>query len=129
MRQPIEIAVSVEKSAAREERTTKAKRPEEPHRGPVIPAIAHRFLVPQVGVSFRDYYNDPEIMLRTQILAQKWLMENIRTDAYGIAGAWVGAWSDFQNTFEAGSSVRFISSMQISVSSTPQLSPSEKWNG
>ena len=42
-------------------------------------------------------------MLRTQILAQKWLMENIRTDAHGITGAWVGAWTDFQNTFEAGS--------------------------
>jgi uroporphyrinogen decarboxylase len=42
-------------------------------------------------------------MLRTQILAQKWLMENIRTDAYSITGAWVGAWTDFQNTFEAGS--------------------------
>jgi uroporphyrinogen decarboxylase len=42
-------------------------------------------------------------MLRTQILGQKWLMENIRTDAYDITGAWVGAWTDFQNTFEAGS--------------------------
>ncbi len=103
MGQPIEIAVSVEELAMRAERVTKAKRFEEPDRVPVIPAIAHRFLVPQVGVSFRDYYSDPEIMLRTQILAQKWLMENIRTDAYGITGAWVGAWTDFQNTFEAGS--------------------------
>jgi uroporphyrinogen decarboxylase len=42
-------------------------------------------------------------MLRTQILAQKWLMENVRTDAYSITGPWVGAWTDFQNTFEAGS--------------------------
>ena len=42
-------------------------------------------------------------MLRTQIFAQKWLMENIRTDAYAITGPWVGAWTDFQNTFEAGS--------------------------
>ncbi len=42
-------------------------------------------------------------MLRTQILAQKWLMEHVRTDAYSITGAWVGAWTDFQNTFEAGS--------------------------
>jgi hypothetical protein len=51
---------------------------------PVIPAIAHRFLIPNVRVSFRDYYSDPEIMLHTKILAQKWLMENIRTDAYSI---------------------------------------------
>ena len=51
---------------------------------PVIPAIAHRFLVPKVGVRFRDYYRDPEAMLRTQILCQKWLLENVRTDAHSI---------------------------------------------
>ncbi len=99
----IEIAVPIEEIEARRERVTKTKRFETPDRVPVIPAIAHRFLVPQVGVRFKDYYNDPETMLRTQILAQKWLLENIRTDAYSITGAWVGAWTDFQNTFEAGS--------------------------
>lgn len=103
MAEVIEIGVSVEELAARKERVTKAKRFEEPDRVPVIPAIAHRFMVPKVGVRFRDYYRDPETMLRTQILAQKWLMENVRTDAYSITGAWVGAWTDFQNTFEAGS--------------------------
>mgnify|MGYP005839243831 CR=1 FL=1 len=99
----IEIAVPIDEIEARRERVTKAKRFETPDRVPVIPAIAHRLLVPQVGVRFRDYYSDPETMLRTQILAQKWLMENIATDAYSITGAWVGAWTDFQNTFEAGS--------------------------
>ncbi len=103
MAEVIEIGVSVEELAARKERVTKAKRFEEPDRVPVIPAIAHRFMVPKVGVRFRDYYRDPETMLRTQILGQKWLMENVRTDAYSITGAWVGAWTDFQNTFEAGS--------------------------
>ncbi|MGZ5439001.1 MAG: uroporphyrinogen decarboxylase family protein, partial [Candidatus Aminicenantales bacterium] len=34
---------------------------------------------------------------------QKWLLENVRTDAYAITGPWVGAWTDFQNSFEAGS--------------------------
>ena len=99
----IEIGVPIEEIAAREERVARARRFEDPDRVPVIPAIAHRFLVPMVGVGFRDYYGDPETMLRTQILAQKWLMENVRTDAHGITGAWVGAWTDFQNAFEAGS--------------------------
>ncbi|MCA9903431.1 MAG: hypothetical protein KC547_06215 [Anaerolineae bacterium] len=99
----IEIGVPIEEIEARRERVSRAKRFETPDRVPVIPGIAHRFLVPQVGVSFRDYYSDPETMLRTQILAQKWLLENVRTDAYSITGAWVGAWTDFQNTFEAGS--------------------------
>jgi len=103
MPEVIEIAVPIDEIAAREERVAKARRFEEPDRVPVIPALAHRFLVPQVGVRFRDYFGDPETMLRTQIRAQKWLMENVRTDQSGITGAWVGAWTDFQNTFEAGS--------------------------
>lgn len=99
----IEIALPIDQIEARKQRVEQAKRFGTPDRVPVIPAIAHRFLIPQVGVNFQDYYRDPETMLRTQILAQKWLMENIRTDAYSITGAWVGAWTDFQNTFEAGS--------------------------
>ncbi|OGD28193.1 MAG: hypothetical protein A2Y56_08285 [Candidatus Aminicenantes bacterium RBG_13_63_10] len=99
----IEIAVPVEDIEARRLRVEKTRRFETPDRVPVIPALAHRFLVPKTGIPFRDYYGSPEVMLRTQILAQKWLMENIRTDAYAITGPWVGAWTDFQNTFEAGS--------------------------
>ncbi len=99
----IEIAIPAEEIEARRARVEKARRFEEPDRIPVIPALAHRFLVPETGTRFGDYYSDSELMLRTQILAQKWLMENIRTDAYSITGPWVGAWTDFQNTFEAGS--------------------------
>jgi hypothetical protein len=29
--------------------------------------------------------------LRAQLLGQEWLMENIRTDAFSITGAWTGA--------------------------------------
>ncbi len=103
MAKVIEIRVPVEEIERRKERVLKTKRFQASDRVPVIPAIAHRFLVPIMGVPFREYYSDPETMLRTQILAQKWLMENIRTDAYSITGPWVGAWTDFQNTFEAGS--------------------------
>lgn len=99
----IEIGITIDEIEERRVRVQKAKRFELPDRVPVIPALAHRFLVPMTGTSFRDYYNDAETMLRIQILAQKWLMEHIRTDAYDITGAWVGAWTDFQNTFEAGS--------------------------
>ncbi len=99
----IEIGVSIDEVESRKERVLQAKNFGTPDRVPVVPALATRFLVPMVGVSFGEYYRDPQTMLRTQILAQKWLMENIRTDAYSITGAWVGAWTDFQNTFEAGS--------------------------
>jgi uroporphyrinogen-III decarboxylase len=98
-----EIGVTIDEIESRKKRVTLAKNFGTPDRVPVIPALAHRFLVPAVGGNFREYYSDPETMLRIQIQAQKWLMENIRTDAYSITGAWVGAWTDFQNTFEAGS--------------------------
>jgi len=103
MSKTIEITVPIDEIEARRERITKTKRFETPDRVPVIPALAHRYLVPKTGTRFKEYYGDPETMLRTQIFAQKWLMENIRTDAYLITGPWVGVWTDFQNAFEAGS--------------------------
>jgi len=103
MTQVIEIGVPMEEIEARRRRVETAMRFGTPDRVPVLPAISHRFLVPMIGVRFRDYYADAETMLRTQILAQKWLLENVRTDAHAITGAWVGAWTDFQNTFEGGS--------------------------
>ncbi len=67
----IEIAVPIEEIEARRKRVEAVRRFELPDRVPVIPAIAHRFLIPMVGTRFRDYYADPETMLRTQMLAQK----------------------------------------------------------
>ena len=101
MAEVIEIQVPIEEIAAREERVTKTKRFDTPDRVAVIPAINYRYLLPKIGVGFRDYYSDPEVMLRSQIFGQKWLMENIRTDAHSITGAWVGGWTDFQNATEA----------------------------
>jgi uroporphyrinogen-III decarboxylase len=99
----IEIGVPVEEIAARAERVARARRFEATDRVPVIPAINYRFLLPAIGVRFGDYYRDAETMLRSQILGQKWLMEHIRTDQHAVTGAWVGAWTDFQNTSEAAS--------------------------
>jgi uroporphyrinogen-III decarboxylase len=103
MARTIEIRVPVEEIADRQERVAITKRFETPDRVAVIPAINYRYLLPKIGVSFKDYYNDPEIMLRSQILGQKWLMENVKTDAHSVTGAWVGGWTDFQNATEASS--------------------------
>jgi uroporphyrinogen decarboxylase len=99
----IEIHVTHDEMKEREERLAAVRRFQEPDRVPVVPAVGYRYLLPVIGVSFKDYYRDPEVMLRAQIMAQKWRMENIRTDAASITGAWTGAWTDFENTFEAGS--------------------------
>jgi uroporphyrinogen decarboxylase len=86
---------------AREERVSRTKRFERADRVPVWPAINVRYWLPQTGISFKDYFADPETMLRGQILGQKWLMEHIATDQYAVTGAWTGGWTDFQNTNEA----------------------------
>jgi uroporphyrinogen decarboxylase len=99
----IEIGISLDEIETRRDRVAKTKRFETPDRVPVLPALGYRYLVPVTGTRFRDYYADPETMLRTQILAQKWVMETIRTDVHAITGPWTGAWTDFENTFEAGS--------------------------
>jgi len=97
----IEIQVPYEEISAREERVTKTKRFETTDRVPVIPAINYRFLLPVIGVRFSDYYHDPRLMLQSQILGQKWLMEHVKTDANSITGAWVGGWTDFQNATDS----------------------------
>ncbi len=101
MPEAIEINVPYEEILARKERVARVKRFDAADRVPVVPAINYRYLLPAIGVRFHDYYNDPETMLRSQILGQKWLMEHIRTDQYDITGAWIGAWTDFQNVTEA----------------------------
>jgi uroporphyrinogen decarboxylase len=101
MAEPIEIQLPYEEILERQERIAKTKRFGTPDRVAVIPAINFRTLLPKIGVRFKDYYADPEVMLRSQILGQKWLMEHVKTDAYAIHGAWTGGWTDFQNTTEA----------------------------
>lgn len=98
-----EINISLEELQKRKKRVQITQQFGTPDRVPVLPGLAHRFLIPKTTVSFKEYYTNPEMMLKGQIEAQKWLMENIKTDAHSITGAWVGAWTDFQNTFEAGS--------------------------
>jgi uroporphyrinogen-III decarboxylase len=93
--------VTIEEIAAREERVAKAKQFETPWRSGSVGRRSITKLLPMIGGDFREYYNDPETMLRSQILGQKWLMEHVKTDQHTITGAWVGAWTDFQNTTEA----------------------------
>jgi hypothetical protein len=101
MDEAIEIGVPIEEIEERRRRVERTKRFEPTDRVAVIPAINYRFLLPRIGVRFRDYFSDPETMLRSQILGQKWLLEHVKTDAHSIVGPWVGGWVDFQNTGEA----------------------------
>jgi uroporphyrinogen-III decarboxylase len=99
----IEICISIDELAERETRIATAKRFETPDRIPVLPAINTRYWLPKIGVSFGEYFADPETMLRSQILGHKWLMENIHTDQFNILGSWGCGWTDFQNCSDSGS--------------------------
>ncbi len=99
----IEIGVPIEELSEREARVVAAKAFKTPDRVPVFPAINTRYWLPKIGVSFRDYFSDPETMLRSQILGYKWLMENIQTDQFNILGSWGCGWTDFQNCSDSGS--------------------------
>jgi len=100
MMELIEINIPFEEILERKERIERTKRFEKTDRVAVVPAINYRTLLPKIGIRFDEYYHHPETMLRAQILGQKWLMENVKTDAYAVIGAWTGGWTDFQNTFE-----------------------------
>ena len=99
-----EIGVPIDEIRRREDRVLAVKRFEEPDRVPVLPAVG----VPLPPSQDRSALSArttgiPRSCCARRSMGQKWLMENIRTDAYSITGAWTGAWTDFENTFEAGS--------------------------
>lgn len=103
MAEIIEIAVDVEELAEREARVKAARAFGVPDRVPVWPAINTRYWLPRVGVPHQEYFGDPEIMLRSQILGYQWVFEHVATDQFDFLGSWGGGWTDFQNCSEAGS--------------------------
>jgi uroporphyrinogen-III decarboxylase len=96
----IEIRVPVEEIEARRLRVQAAQQFQPVDRVPVILSINYGYLLRQIGVGFGEYYSDPEVMLRAQLMAQKWLLENVKSDQHAITGPWLAAWTDFQNASE-----------------------------
>lgn len=70
----------------RETRWKKAWNFEQPDRIPVLHYIGSRYWLPLIGYGnrFRDYLNDPGIMLEAQLLGAKWILENIKSDYHQI---------------------------------------------
>ena len=75
MAELIEIHVPYDEILERRERVDRTRRFEQFDRVAVWPAINYRFLLPVIGIRFKDYYSNPEIMLRAQIQGQPCLME------------------------------------------------------
>lgn len=87
-----------------------------PTRVPMILGLSSRFtlLDPRLnvlGITYQNYFNDPEVMLRHQLHHQSWTRHNLPQDAeMGLPEAWVVS-VDFQNSYEAlwwGAPLQFI---------------------
>jgi hypothetical protein len=49
-------------------------------RVPVLLAIDNRYLLPELGVGFPDFYDDPEFQLYYELLKWQWMLENLEDD-------------------------------------------------
>ncbi|HHY97456.1 MAG TPA: hypothetical protein GX509_01820 [Firmicutes bacterium] len=79
-----------------------------PYRVPVVFNFSRRFwlLTPELnteGYSFRDYFEDPDIMMKVQLESAKWIRLNVPQDQeMGLPEeSWGGIHVDFQNSYEA----------------------------
>ncbi|MBM4036579.1 MAG: hypothetical protein FJ291_32990 [Planctomycetes bacterium] len=87
-----------------------------PSRVPMVLGISSRFTIlnPAIntkGVTYEEYFNDPDVMFETQLRHQHWVRHNLVQDAeMGVPETWTVN-VDFQNSYEAlwwGAPLRFI---------------------
>jgi len=76
------INLPYEEILRREERWRKVWHFEWPDRVPVLHYIGARYWLPLIGFGkrFKEYLNDPGVMLEAQLLGAKWILENVRSD-------------------------------------------------
>jgi len=87
-----------------------------PSRVPMVLGISSRFTIlnPAIntkGVTYEEYFNDPDVMFETQLRHQHWVRHHLVQDAeMGLPEAWTVS-VDFQNSYEVlwwGAPLRFI---------------------
>ena len=82
----IHIQIPYREIEQREKRWQKALRFERPDRVPVLHYIGARYWLPLIGYGekFHQYTGDPRTMLECQLLGQKWILENVKSDFHRI---------------------------------------------
>jgi uroporphyrinogen-III decarboxylase len=83
----IDINIDYAEVARRRKRWETAMALGRPDRVPVLHYLGARFWLPLIGMGkgFREYLNDPRVMLESQLKAGKWIFENVRSDYHRIA--------------------------------------------
>ncbi len=82
----IDINLDYEDIERRKARWDKAMAFEIPDRIPVLHYLGARFWLPLIGMekAFREYLNDPVVMLEAQLKSSKWILENVDSDYHKI---------------------------------------------
>jgi len=69
-------------------------------RVPVLLGVANRYLLPQLGIGFLEFYDDPELHLYYQLLGWQWMLENLKDDR--LIEEELEVYPNFDNTTTAG---------------------------
>lgn len=82
----IDINIDYTEIEEREKRWNDVMSFRQPDRIPVLHYLGARFWLPLIGMerSFREYLNDPRVMLESQLKAGKWIMEHVDSDFHKI---------------------------------------------
>jgi len=80
----IDVAIPYAELEQRKQRIAAAYRLERVRPTPVLPCFLPRYWLGALGVSHGDYFRSAELMLKTQLLAKKWLLEHIRCDFHDL---------------------------------------------
>ena len=90
---PLQIDVSRKRMEA-------VQRFEVEDRVPVLLGVANQYLLPQLGVGFLEFYDDPELHLYYQLLSWQWMLENLEDDR--LIEEELEVYPNFDNTTTAG---------------------------
>ncbi len=99
----IDIDIDYAEIERRKARWDKAMAFEHADRVPVLHYLGARFWLPLIGrgKGFREYLNDPRVMLEAQLSAGKWILENVDSDYHQIVCYPDFMWAEDSESFGA----------------------------
>ena len=100
MEQTIHIGYSSLRVEVSRRRREAVQRFELEDRVPVLLDLDYRFLLPELGIGFVDYHDDPELQLYCQLLGWQWMLENLEDDR--LIEEELEVYADFDRTTTAG---------------------------
>jgi len=101
IRNVIEMDISSKELEERKNRCEMQRKFEKPDRVPAIPLTDIWYWLPKIGKTYKEFFSGARAMLECQLLGQKWILENIKSDLYNIMIHPVFAYVSEAGTFGA----------------------------